>query len=96
MAYKWVFFPKRVSNAKHATNVVGYHCTILLILENALLILIMCDLFSSLHFYWKPDCMDAETQIAHWCHWKDSLILSQLIQASKCPQPELGTCSSSV
>ena len=90
------FFPKRVSNTRHATSLVGNHHTMLLTFENTLLILIMCDRFPSLYFYCKPDCMDAEIQIVHWCHWKDSLVLSELIQASKHPWLELGTRSSSV
>lgn len=53
---------------------IGNHHAKLLTLENALLILIMCDLFASLYFYFKPNCMDAQTQIVHWCHWKDSLV----------------------
>lgn len=84
------FFPKRVSNTKYTTSLVGNHHAMLLTLEDALLILIMCDLFSSLY------CMDAQTQIVHWCHQKDSLVLSELIQASKHPRLELGTRSSSV
>lgn len=91
----WGFFPKKVSNTKHAARLVGNHHTMLLTLENALLILTLCDLFSSLYFYCKPDCTDAETQIVHQCHWKETPVLSELIQASKCPRLELGTRSSS-
>lgn len=95
MAYKCFFFPKRPSYTKHTTSLVGNHHAMLLTLENAVLILIMCDLFSSLYFYCKPNCMDAQTQIVHQCHWKDSLVLSELIQANKHPRLELGTPSSS-